>query len=111
MSDAIRIGQPVMVTGKVDADLAGVAGIVEQLGATFAIIAYPDGGKISADFPDIVPLDPQYESTKTAHELIKGFVEDWPEFDSDASINGSDMVEYAGNFYQEAKAALEKSNV
>ena len=105
MSDAIKIGQRFKVTGSVDIDLSCTSGIIRSIGENSVIIEFDEGSRISADFSDIVPVGPP-DNARTAHELVKDFVDDWPEFGTDEPLNGSDMIEYMGGFYAEAKTAL-----
>lgn len=58
------------------------------------------------------------DNARTAHELVKDFVEDWPEFNTapdehpeqgDEPVSGADLVDYMAGFFAEAKTALEKA--
>lgn len=43
-------------------------------------------------------------------DILKGAVSDWSTFENaDEPVNGGDMVEWFGGFYQKAKAAIAKA--
>lgn len=43
----------------------------------------------------------------TAQEILKNFMEDWPQFfdDSDDEVNGADLVDYISSMAEQWKAA------
>ena len=39
--------------------------------------------------------------------LLRIAIESWPQFDTDASVNGGDLVEWFGEWRQQVKEALD----
>lgn len=37
------------------------------------------------------------------HTLLKGLIEEWPQFDADEDVNGADLVNYIAEFRAQAK--------
>lgn len=68
---------------------------------------YADG---DADETDLLPAvdpaagRPAVTGSDTFAKLVTDFLQDWPQFGSDAEINGGDMLEYLGTWVKRAKA-------
>lgn len=52
--------------------------------------------------------DLQFEHDNRFRELVQQAIDDWPEFDTDEEVNGSDLVEWFGLWLERAKTELVK---